>query len=226
LAGERVITTAYVFLTIGIAFFVLLLIRSAIRIFGKYEAKTKFKSKFGGFVDFMLLSIGIILVLGSQIFFWLSSNLKYHTTISGKSELGAIKTFSNDDIFPKLGFRYTPVLADGPNQAFSFELEGFKWYVTGELVKWPKWTSILGLKTSCKINRICSDEHQKETSGIAGRDYYDIGGGKSEFNRVYDNFKDLLLGMQVEMLESESRMFAPGHDFKVFADSNTLIVEE
>ena len=67
----------------------------------------------------LIIFAGLFFVFCAQAFFWLSTNLKYHIPVSGKTELGILETYTRPDWDFKQGFHYVPVRSDGYGQTFS-----------------------------------------------------------------------------------------------------------
>ena len=226
MAGDRIITIAYILLGAGLLLFIWLLIRTVGRISGKYEKLTKFKARFGGFVDFMSILFGVLLILGSQLFFWLSTNLKYHIPLSGKAELGLIETFSQPEWDYQQGFRYMPMRSEGYGQTFSFELEGDSWHLAAEKISWPPWMKSLGLETSYKIDGFYGGEGEPVVQDLLSKTSYEIDGGQSAVYAFYNRYGGLLLGLKAELIKCSNRNFVAGRSYTVSADSSGLVLQE
>ena len=226
MVGDRLITIAYALMAVGVILFLWLLIRTAGRIMGKTESLSKFKSRFGGFVDFLLIFLGVFFIFCAQACFWLSANLKYHIPLSGKTELGILETYTRPDWDFKQGFHYVPVRADGCGQTFSFELDGESWYVLTEKTEWPDWIRILGLESAYKVNGIYGGEGEPAVRDLISRNYYELDGGQSGMLAFYNRFGSLMLGMKTNIIESKKRNFIAGRSYTIYADSTGLLLQE
>ncbi|MBD3233043.1 MAG: hypothetical protein GF315_04905 [candidate division Zixibacteria bacterium] len=216
-----------IILVIGLLLLLLQLYRSFSKMRGKKEDVPKFRSKFASFVDVVIIFIGGILIIFSQLIFWLSANMRYHIPSAENQVLGTISTYSHDETYPQLGFQYTPQGNDEHNQPFRFELSGYKWSVSGEMVDWPEWTSIFSLNQSCKINSINSSGFTDQDSvRMKGVNIYSIGGGKSKVFDRYDDFGVLFFGIKVKSLVSDTISFYPEHSYVIMADSTGLVLKE
>ncbi|MCP4726952.1 MAG: hypothetical protein GY863_18065 [bacterium] len=224
--GTRLITFAYILLAIGLILFIWLLIRTASRIVGKTDKTAKLRSRFGGFIDLIFLSIGVIFILCSQLFFWLSSNLKYHMPLDGKTEIGIVESYIRPDWDYKQGFKYTPTRTEGYDQTFSFELDGDTWYIVAEKIHWPVWTKLFGLATSFKVDSFHGGEGEPAVRDLVGRNYYELDGGRSRVLDSYDRFGGLLLGVNGTVIESKKRNFISGRSYTIYADSSGILLQE
>ncbi len=214
-------------LVIGLLLLLLQLYRSFSKMRGKKEDAPKFRSKFANFVDVVIIFIGGILIIFSQLIFWLSANMRYHIPCADNQILGTIMTYSHDETYPQLGFQYTPEGNNEQNQPFRFELSGYKWSVSGEVVEWPEWTSIFDIDRSCKINSINSSGFTEQDSvRMSGVNIYSIGGGKSKIFDRYEDFGVLFFGIKVKPVVSDTISFYPERSYDILADSTGLILKK
>ncbi|MBD3170568.1 MAG: hypothetical protein GF307_13875 [candidate division Zixibacteria bacterium] len=223
---NKIASIAYILLAVGLIFLVWVLIRTFSRVLGRDEGLSKFRSRFGGLLDFTFIILGVLLILGSQAFFWMSNNLKRHIILDGKTELGMVETFIRPEWDFKQGFHYMPVSNNGYGQSFSFELEGDSWYIMVEKIIWPSWTKSMGLRTSYKINSFYSGEGEPVVRDLIGVNHYQLEGGESGLLKLYNKAGGILLGMKAEVLKSKERNFISGRSYTIYADSTGIILQE
>ena len=150
--GTRLTILGGVVFVIGILFLILSLRRIIKRIGYRDTGEPMHLPPKSPRISFIVLAL--VLIILSQAFFWLSSQITYYRPIGNSAEIGKLEVIHLGDPVKSLKMTYHPLWGDSialPNQ---FYLSGDSWKFSGEIIIFKFGNKYLGLPARAyKINQ-------------------------------------------------------------------------
>jgi hypothetical protein len=108
--------------------------------------------KRAGLFRLAALILGLVLVLGAQPVFWISSQLGNYTLIDSSDSFCSLDIYTPADRVPRL--IYSIIGGSGNELVEVFPVRETKMRITGEVIEWAQWLSPLGLGTFVKLTGV------------------------------------------------------------------------
>jgi hypothetical protein len=131
--GTRLTLLGAVIFAIGILFLALSLRRIIKRIGYRDTGEPGRMPPKNPRVSFIILAL--ILIVISQAFFWLSSQITYYRPIGNASQIGKLEIERLNDPVKSLRLTYMPLWSDSTALPNQFYLSGDSWKFSGEIIK-------------------------------------------------------------------------------------------